>query len=93
MTRGSLENHLFRIIIQPLSWSLRLTVALGAAKGLAFLHGDDHSANEINLQSSENTSLSLRVCDAVHAPLNVNRRTRKPCYGWISDEEDDDNTK
>ncbi|KVH94630.1 Concanavalin A-like lectin/glucanase, subgroup [Cynara cardunculus var. scolymus] len=40
MPRGSLENHLFRrgSYFQPLSWSLRLKVALGAAKGLAFLH-------------------------------------------------------
>ncbi|KAI3760488.1 hypothetical protein L1987_50883 [Smallanthus sonchifolius] len=40
MPRGSLENHLFRrgSYFQPLSWSIRLKVALGAAKGLAFLH-------------------------------------------------------
>lgn len=38
--RGSLENHIFRrgSYFQPLSWNLRLKVALGAAKGLAFLH-------------------------------------------------------
>ncbi|KAJ0681062.1 putative transferase, protein kinase RLK-Pelle-RLCK-VIIa-2 family [Helianthus annuus] len=41
MPRGILENHLFRrgSYFQPLSWSLRLKVALGAAKGLAFLYG------------------------------------------------------
>nr|GMD64439.1 protein kinase APK1A, chloroplastic-like isoform X1 [Ipomoea batatas] len=40
MPRGSLDNHLFRrgSYFQPLSWNLRLKVALGAAKGLAFLH-------------------------------------------------------
>ncbi|XP_057451616.1 probable serine/threonine-protein kinase PBL9 isoform X2 [Lotus japonicus] len=40
MPRGSLENHLFRrgSYFQPLSWSLRVKVALDAAKGLAFLH-------------------------------------------------------
>ncbi|XP_021720846.1 probable serine/threonine-protein kinase PBL10 [Chenopodium quinoa] len=40
MPRGSLENHLFRrgSYFQPLSWNLRMKVALGAAKGLAFLH-------------------------------------------------------
>ncbi|KAJ0959777.1 hypothetical protein J5N97_000535 [Dioscorea zingiberensis] len=37
MTRGSLENHLFRRTI-PLPWSNRIKIALGAAKGLAFLH-------------------------------------------------------
>jgi serine/threonine protein kinase len=26
---------------QPLSWNLRMKIALGAAKGLAFLHSDD----------------------------------------------------
>ncbi|XP_048139881.1 receptor-like cytoplasmic kinase 176 isoform X2 [Rhodamnia argentea] len=42
MPRGSLEHHLFRrsSYHHPLSWKLRIKVALGAAKGLAFLHGD-----------------------------------------------------
>ncbi|ERN04312.1 hypothetical protein AMTRI_Chr08g210510 [Amborella trichopoda] len=39
MFRGSLENHLFRKASAPLSWATRMTIALGAAKGLAFLHG------------------------------------------------------
>ncbi|XP_076899854.1 putative serine/threonine-protein kinase PBL8 [Bidens hawaiensis] len=38
MFRGSLENHLFRKTSAPLSWSTRMMIALGAAKGLAFLH-------------------------------------------------------
>ncbi|MQK22229.1 hypothetical protein EI013_28085, partial [Escherichia coli] len=37
MTRGSLENHLFRRTV-PLPWSNRVKIALGAAKGLGFLH-------------------------------------------------------
>ncbi|PKA47631.1 putative receptor-like protein kinase [Apostasia shenzhenica] len=37
MCRGSLENHLF-IRTLPLPWNVRLKIALGAAKGLAFLH-------------------------------------------------------
>ncbi|CAN7096900.1 unnamed protein product [Brassica rapa subsp. narinosa] len=43
MPRGSLENHLFRrgLYFQPLSWKLRLKVALGAARGLAFLHSSE----------------------------------------------------
>lgn len=36
--RGSLENHLFRKATVPLPWATRMTIALGAAKGLAFLH-------------------------------------------------------
>ncbi|KAI4376682.1 hypothetical protein MLD38_014418 [Melastoma candidum] len=39
MIRGSLENHLFRRTV-PLPWSNRIKIALGAAKGLAFLHGN-----------------------------------------------------
>ncbi|XP_072997524.1 probable serine/threonine-protein kinase PBL8 isoform X4 [Typha latifolia] len=38
MYRGSLENHLFRKTAAPLSWATRMSIALGAAKGLAFLH-------------------------------------------------------
>lgn len=41
MARGSLENHLFRKSALPLSWSTRMSIALGAAKGLAFLHGSE----------------------------------------------------
>ncbi|KAL7173397.1 hypothetical protein ACSBR2_032791 [Camellia fascicularis] len=67
MPRGSLENHLFRrgSYFQPLSWSLRLKVALGAAKGLAFLHGAetkviyrDFKTSNILLDSNYNAKLS-----------------------------------
>ncbi|KAJ8760321.1 hypothetical protein K2173_011874 [Erythroxylum novogranatense] len=67
MPKGSLENHLFRraSYFQPLSWNLRMKVALGAAKGLAFLHSDkvkviyrDFKASNILLDSSFNAKLS-----------------------------------
>ncbi|XP_074274560.1 putative serine/threonine-protein kinase PBL3 [Silene latifolia] len=38
MPKGSLENHLFRRGPQPISWATRIKVAIGAAKGLSFLH-------------------------------------------------------
>ncbi|PSR99511.1 Serine/threonine-protein kinase Cx32 precursor [Actinidia chinensis var. chinensis] len=38
MKKGSLESHLFRKAAEPLSWHTRLKIALGAAKGLSFLH-------------------------------------------------------
>lgn len=67
LTRGSLENHLFRrgLYFQPLSWSLRLKIALGAAMGLAFLHSDenkviyrDFKTSNILLDSDYNAKLS-----------------------------------
>ncbi|XP_073291717.1 probable serine/threonine-protein kinase PBL10 [Primulina huaijiensis] len=67
LTRGSLENHLFRrgSYFQPLSWSLRLKVALGAAKGLSFLHCAetrviyrDFKTSNILLDSKYNAKLS-----------------------------------
>eukprot|EP00250_Pteridium_aquilinum_P014291 c21895_g3_i1 orf=347-1687(+) len=38
MQRGSLENHLFRKGALPLPWNTRMKIALGAAKGVEFLH-------------------------------------------------------
>lgn len=38
LARGSVENNLFSRVLLPLSWSIRMKIALGAAKGLAFLH-------------------------------------------------------
>lgn len=43
MQKGSLENHLFGrgSAAQPLHWDIRLKIAIGAARGLAFLHTSD----------------------------------------------------
>ncbi|KAL6998338.1 putative serine/threonine-protein kinase pbl10 [Sarracenia purpurea var. burkii] len=67
MSKGSMENHLFRrgSYFQPLSWSLRMKVALGAARGLAFLHNAeskviyrDFKTSNILLDSNFNAKLS-----------------------------------
>ncbi|WOL20348.1 putative serine/threonine-protein kinase NAK [Canna indica] len=67
LSRGSLENHLFRrgSYFQPLSWNLRMKVAFGAAKGLAYLHSDeakviyrDFKASNILLDTHYNAKLS-----------------------------------
>ncbi|KAF3957845.1 hypothetical protein CMV_017183 [Castanea mollissima] len=43
MPKGSLENHLFGrgSAVRPLPWDIRLKIAIGAARGLAFLHTSD----------------------------------------------------
>lgn len=38
MPRGSVEGHLFSRVLLPLPWDIRMKIAYGAAKGLAFLH-------------------------------------------------------
>ncbi|KAK8652472.1 hypothetical protein V6N13_126504 [Hibiscus sabdariffa] len=65
MPRGSLENHLFRRSM-PLPWSTRMKIALGAAKGLAFLHEEaerpviyrDFKTSNILLDTDYNAKLS-----------------------------------
>ncbi|XP_015075724.1 serine/threonine-protein kinase RIPK-like [Solanum pennellii] len=65
MPRGSLENQLFRRYSASLPWSTRMKIALGAAKGLAFLHEAekpviyrDFKASNILLDSDYNAKLS-----------------------------------
>lgn len=65
MVKGSLENHLFRRGCAPLSWELRLKIAIGAARGLAFLHASekqviyrDFKASNILLDANYNAKLS-----------------------------------
>jgi serine/threonine protein kinase len=65
MPRGSLENHLFRRSL-PLPWSIRMKIALGAAKGLSFLHEEalkpviyrDFKTSNILLDGEYNAKLS-----------------------------------
>ncbi|XAR51087.1 Non-specific serine/threonine protein kinase [Bertholletia excelsa] len=65
MPRGSLENQLFRRFSASLPWSTRMKIALGAAKGLAFLHEAenpviyrDFKASNILLASDYTAKLS-----------------------------------
>ncbi|TKY65219.1 receptor protein kinase [Spatholobus suberectus] len=66
MPRGSLENHLFRKGSLPLPWSIRMKIALGAAKGLTFLHEEaqrpviyrDFKTSNILLDAEYNAKLS-----------------------------------
>ncbi|KAK9707274.1 hypothetical protein RND81_07G185600 [Saponaria officinalis] len=65
LPKGSLENHLFRRGPQPVSWATRIKVAIGAAKGLSFLHDADSQviyrdfkASNILLDADFNAKLS-----------------------------------
>ncbi|XP_047334913.1 probable serine/threonine-protein kinase PBL10 [Impatiens glandulifera] len=67
MPKGSMENHLFRrgSYFRPLSWKIRMRVAFGAAKGLAFLHSEeakviyrDFKTSNILLDTNYNAKLS-----------------------------------
>ncbi|XP_051121461.1 receptor-like cytoplasmic kinase 176 [Andrographis paniculata] len=68
MPRGSLENHLFRraSYVQPLSWNLRMKVALDAAKGLAYLHGPKAKVIYRDLKASNillDTNFTAKLSD------------------------------
>lgn len=65
MACGSLEKHLFRKVCLTMPWSIRMKIALDAAKGLAFLHGAerpviyrDFKTSNILLDEDYNAKLS-----------------------------------
>ncbi|XP_031259881.1 probable serine/threonine-protein kinase PIX13 [Pistacia vera] len=67
MQKGSLENHLFGrgSFVQPLPWDIRLKIAIGAARGLVFLHTSekqviyrDFKASNILLDGSYTAKIS-----------------------------------
>ncbi|KAJ9673310.1 hypothetical protein PVL29_023104 [Vitis rotundifolia] len=65
MHKGSLENHLFTLGAESLTWEIRLKIAIGAARGLAFLHTSektviyrDFKSSNILLDGDYNAKLS-----------------------------------
>ncbi|XP_031504041.1 probable serine/threonine-protein kinase PBL17 [Nymphaea colorata] len=65
MASGSLEKHLFRRVCVTMPWPVRMKIALGAARGLAFLHGAerpiiyrDFKTSNILLDEDFNAKLS-----------------------------------
>ncbi|XP_073046558.1 probable serine/threonine-protein kinase PBL2 isoform X2 [Primulina eburnea] len=65
LPKGSLRNHLLRRGHQALSWDTRIEVAIGAARGLSFLHDReipvihrDFHADNILLDADFNAKLS-----------------------------------
>ncbi|KAI4990087.1 hypothetical protein ZWY2020_038450 [Hordeum vulgare] len=91
---GSLENHLFRRgSCQPLSWSLRMKVALGAAKALAYLHSTniifrDVKTSNILLDTDYNVKLTgfgLAVNGHVGEDTHLST-TVMGTYGYVAPE-------
>ncbi|KAJ9552203.1 hypothetical protein OSB04_016248 [Centaurea solstitialis] len=49
---GSLEHHLFIRGTEPLSWKLRMKIAIGVAKGLAYIHNHESKMICCDIMSS-----------------------------------------
>ncbi|KAK1401817.1 hypothetical protein POM88_001422 [Heracleum sosnowskyi] len=65
ISKGSLENHLFRRGVQPIPWATRVHIATDVARGISFLHNLDSNviyrdlkASNILLDSDFNAKLS-----------------------------------
>ncbi|XP_062145820.1 probable serine/threonine-protein kinase PBL15 isoform X2 [Alnus glutinosa] len=58
MPRGSLENHLFKRM-SSLPWGTRVKIAIGAAKGLAFLHSAEQPVIYRDFKTSNDFTAKL----------------------------------
>ncbi|XP_047159958.1 probable serine/threonine-protein kinase PIX13 [Vigna umbellata] len=95
MQKGSLESHLFRKGPEPLSWDIRLKIAIGAARGLAFLHTSektviyrDFKSSNILLDGDFNAKLSdfgLAKLGPVNGKSHVTTRIMGT-YGYAAPE-------
>ncbi|EOA24003.1 hypothetical protein CARUB_v10017216mg [Capsella rubella] len=80
MPKGSLENHLFRRGAQPLTWAIRMKVAIGAAKGLTFLHD---AKSQVIYRDFKAANILL---DAVINPRNLISPTPYSGFHFISNQ-------
>nr|GMD21330.1 probable serine/threonine-protein kinase NAK isoform X2 [Ipomoea batatas] len=95
MQKGSLESHLFKKCAETLSWETRLKIAIGAARGLAFLHSTekqviyrDFKASNILLDGEFNAKLSdfgLAKLGPVNGDSHVTTRIMGT-YGYAAPE-------
>ncbi|XP_021716533.1 serine/threonine-protein kinase RIPK-like [Chenopodium quinoa] len=72
MARGNLDNQLFRRCSVALPWLTRMKIALGAAKGLAFLH-------------EANKPVILRDFKAANILLDSNFKAKLSDFGYARD--------
>ncbi|WJZ89505.1 hypothetical protein VitviT2T_008723 [Vitis vinifera] len=52
MSKGSLENHLFKKGVQPITWATRMSIAIDVAQGISFLHSLDANVIYRDLKAS-----------------------------------------
>ncbi|KAE9449381.1 hypothetical protein C3L33_18731, partial [Rhododendron williamsianum] len=78
MQKGNLENHLFgrASAVQPLPWGIRLSILIGAARGLQFLHTSevavihrDFKTANILLDEINGHEVGTRVVKAIATKL------------------------
>lgn len=71
---------------QPLSWILRIKVALGAAKGLEFLHSDEAKVIYRDFKTSNILldSVSKTACKFYHAKSSKREHRLLSVYLWQS---------
>ena len=55
-----------------------------------YVSDDDHTEEKVSIPSTDISILLGSVCDMAHNPLKACTRRRKPCYGWIDENDDDD---
>eukprot|EP01018_Ginkgo_biloba_P037714 Gb_39620 [translate_table: standard] len=72
MKKGSLENYLFRRGFQTLPWAIRIKIATGAAKGIAFLH-------------NAKRQVIYRNCKASNILLDLNFNAKLSDFGLARD--------
>ncbi|GJU51766.1 probable serine/threonine-protein kinase PBL3 [Tanacetum coccineum] len=91
LPKGSLENHLFGRAPQPLPWATRLKVAIGVARGIAFLHDAKDQvihrgfkASNILLDAEFNAKLS-DFCLAKAGPIS-DRIHESKVTGYVAPE-------
>ncbi|GAB2289778.1 hypothetical protein Dimus_024083 [Dionaea muscipula] len=79
MPRGNLDNQLFKRYCVALPWLTRMRIALEAAKGLAYLHG-------------ENKPIIFRDFKAGNILLDSNYTAKLSDFGFARDGPDEDKT-
>ncbi|KAI3461176.1 hypothetical protein Pfo_017839 [Paulownia fortunei] len=65
LPKGSLENHLFKKGVQPMSWSTRMQIAIDIARGLSFLHSLNANVIYRDLKAS-----NILIDSKFHAKLS-----------------------